>query len=86
MTLSLTLTCLWAVLANVIALFPSKRQHWPAAYGLIAVGIPLLGYVTYENGALVGLAVLAAGASILRWPVIYLWRWARQLAGWPGSG
>lgn len=75
MTLSLALACLWALIANVIAMFPSKRNHWPAAYGLIAVGIPLLGFVTYENGPWWGLAVMLAGASILRWPVRYLWRW-----------
>lgn len=81
MTLSLSLACLWAVVANVIAMFPSKRAHWPAAYGLIAVGIPLVGYVTYENGPFVGLLVLAAGASILRWPIIYLVRWLRRVLG-----
>ncbi|MCI2398147.1 DUF2484 family protein [Aliiroseovarius subalbicans] len=81
MTLSLSLACAWAVLANVIAMFPSRRAHWPAAYGLIAVGIPLLGYVTYENGPLVGLIVAGAGMSILRWPVIYLTRWLRTHLG-----
>jgi hypothetical protein len=84
MTLSLTLACAWAILASVIAMFPSRRQHWPAAYGLIAVGIPLLGYVTYENGALVGLVVLAAGASIMRWPVVYLWRRVKRAFGFNG--
>ena len=77
MTLSLTFACAWAVLANVIAMFPSRRQHWPAAWALIAVGIPILGYVTYENGPLVAIVVAAAGMSILRWPVIYLTRWVR---------
>lgn len=80
MTLSLVLACLWVVTASVIALFPSKRQHWPAAYGLIAVGIPLLGYVTYQNGPMVGLLCLVAGASVLRWPLIYLFRWLRRTA------
>jgi len=71
MTLSLTLACLWALAATVIALLPSKDHHWRAAYGLIAVGIPLLGYVTWQNGPMAGVLCLAAGASILRWPVIY---------------
>ncbi|WP_226549995.1 DUF2484 family protein [Celeribacter naphthalenivorans] len=78
MTLSLTLACFWAVLANVIAMFPSRRHHWPAAYVLIALGVPLLGFVTYENGPWIGLVVFAAGVSILRWPVVYLGRWIRR--------
>ncbi|MEM8632257.1 MAG: DUF2484 family protein [Pseudomonadota bacterium] len=86
MTLSLVLACLWAISANVIAVFPSKHHHWPAAYGLIAVGIPILGYVTYENGAFIGLLVLAAGMSILRWPVRYLFRWiGRTFVGQAGE-
>lgn len=77
MSMSLTLALIWLVLANVIAMFPSKRNHWPAAWGLIAIGIPILGYVTLENGPIYGLITLSAGASILRWPLIYLWRWLR---------
>lgn len=78
MSTSLVLACLWVVTASVIALFPSRRQHWPAAYVLIAIGIPLLGYITYQNGPLVGLLCLVAGASVLRWPVLYLFRWLRN--------
>lgn len=77
MSLSLILVCVWVLLACLGAMLPSRRHHWPLAYGLIAVGVPLLGYVTYQHGPWVGLACLAAGASILRWPVIYLWRWVR---------
>ncbi len=75
MNLSLILACLWVVSANLIAMLPSKDNHWTYAYILIGIGIPLLGYVTYENGPWWGLALLIAGMSILRWPVIYLWRW-----------
>lgn len=78
MSLSLILACLWAILAQVIALTPSKDHHWRVAYVLIAVGIPLLGYVMYENGPWVGLLVLLGAMSILRWPVIYLTRWLRK--------
>ncbi len=78
MSPSLVLAFLWIVLANVIAMFPSRRNHWPAAYGLIAVGVPLLGWVTYQNGPFVGLLALVAGASILRWPLIYLSRRMRR--------
>ena len=78
MTPSLIAAALWAVTANLIAMLPSKRGHWPAAWALIAVGIPLVGWVTYENGPVVGLVVLAAGVSILRWPVRFLLRWLRR--------
>jgi hypothetical protein len=80
MTLSLVLACLWAIVATVIAMLPSRDHHWRAAYVLIALGIPVIGGVTYQNGPVLGLIVLAAGASILRWPVIYLWRWLRRKA------
>ncbi len=79
MNLSLILAALWAIAANVLAMTPSKDNHWRRAYVLIAIGIPLLGYVTYENGPWFGLAVLLAGMSVLRWPVIYLGRWLRRL-------
>lgn len=78
MTLSLTLAALWALVANVLAMLPSRDNHWRRAYALIAAGIPILGYVTYENGPWWGLAVLIAGMSVLRYPVIYLGRWLRK--------
>lgn len=78
MSLSLILACVWAVVANVIAMLPSRDHHWRNAYMLIALGIPILGYVTYENGPWIGLIVLAGGMSVLRWPVIYLGRWLRR--------
>ena len=77
MNLWLLLACAWAVAANLAALIPSRDNHWRRAYVLIAVGIPILGYVTYQNGPWWGVAVLVAGMSILRWPVIYLGRWLR---------
>ena len=82
MTLSLIAVFLWMITANVLAMLPSKDHHWKRAYVLIAIGIPLLGWVTLQNGPWVGLLALAAGASVLRWPVIYLGRWMkRQVRG-----
>lgn len=81
MPLSLILACLWAVAANLVAMMPSRDHHWRSAYLLIGLGIPLVGYVTYETGPLLGLLVLAAGISVLRWPVIHLGRWFRGRAG-----
>ncbi len=78
MTLSLILAFLWVIIANISAMIPSKDNYWTRAYFLIGVGVPLLGYVTYENGPVWGMIFLAAGASMLRWPVVYLGRWIKQ--------
>ncbi|MDK3017979.1 DUF2484 family protein [Pseudodonghicola flavimaris] len=78
MSLSLILVCLWAVLANLLAMRPSRDNHWRLAYGLIATGIPLLGYVTWQMGPWVGLVLLLAGISVLRWPVYFLIRRLRR--------
>ena len=78
------LGCAWLIVANMLALLPSRDNHWARAYGLIALGVPLLGYITYTNGLLMGMIFLIAGASILRWPVIYLGRWMRRLMGRAG--
>jgi len=78
MTISLICALLWLVLANVLAMLPSKDNHWRRAYVLIALGVPLLGWVTLQNGPWVGLLVLAAGMSVLRWPVIYFGRWVKR--------
>ena len=78
MSLSLILACFWAIAANVTAMFPSKRNHWPAAYVLIALGVPILGYITLQHGPWIALLILAAGASILRWPLLYALRWLRR--------
>ena len=66
MTVSLILVCLWALVANVLAMTPSKDYHWRNAYILIGLGIPLLGFVTWENGPWIGLIVMVAAMSVLR--------------------
>lgn len=79
MTWSLIAFFAWALGANLLAMIPSRDNHWTRAYVLIALGIPLLGWVTYENGPFIGLICMAAGVSVLRWPVIHFWRWLRGL-------
>ena len=79
--LPLALSLVWLVAANVIGMFPSRDLHWRAAYVMIAIGVPLLGWATWESGPVVGLLLLAAGASILRWPVVFFWRWLRRQMG-----
>lgn len=78
MTISLILACVWALIATAIAMLP-RRFHWPGAVGLIATGIPLIGYVTWQNGPFFGLLLLAAGASVLRWPLLFLGRWVKRM-------
>lgn len=78
MSLSLIFACFWALIANVLAMTPSKDHHWRNAYILIAIGVPLVGYVTVQHGPWIGMLVVAGGCSILRWPVIYFTRWLRR--------
>lgn len=75
MSLPVLLACLWCIAANLAGLLPSKRKHWPAAYVLITLGLPVLAWVYIEDGIVHGLIFTLAGVSILRWPVRYLVRW-----------
>lgn len=81
MSLSLILACLWALVACLAAMLPSRDQHWRLAYVLIAAGLPILAFVGWRHGALAALVVLVAACSILRWPVIHLARWLRRRLG-----
>lgn len=81
MTGSLALAALWAVVTQAIALTPSRDLHWRAAYILIALGLPVLVWVFVQHGVWIGLLVLAAAGSVLRWPVLYLGRWLRRTLG-----
>ena len=85
MTPALIAALVWLVVANVIAMFPSRDHHWRAACVLIAIGIPLIGWVTWTGGPVIGLVILAAGVSVLRWPVIHLWRRLRGKGGNPAK-
>ncbi|MEJ6402624.1 DUF2484 family protein [Yoonia sp. 2307UL14-13] len=63
-------------------LVPSNDHHWRRAYVLMAVGVPLLVWVTWRDGPLIGFIGLAVGAAVLRWPVYYLYLWLmRQMGG-----
>ncbi|MEY8841591.1 DUF2484 family protein, partial [Cribrihabitans sp. XS_ASV171] len=64
----LILAAVWAVVANLLAMLPSRDNHWTRAYWLIACGIPILGWVSWQHGPWIGLLVLLAGMSVLRWP------------------
>lgn len=80
MTVSLFAALAWLVVANVTGMFPSKHKHWPQAYTLIALGLPILFWVFWESGPWFGVLVLIAACSVLRWPLRYLLRWLRRIA------
>ena len=74
--LSMTLFCLWIVIAAVLAMLPGK-YHWRGAYGLIAVIGPLLIYIWWDLGGWYALGATLAAMSVLRWPVRFVFRWVR---------
>ena len=78
---SIILACIWVLVAQLIAFLPSRDKHWRAAYGLMIVGLPLLVFVYVENGILLAIVMLFAGASILRWPVYYGFLKVRKIFG-----
>ncbi|MEJ8560184.1 DUF2484 family protein [Yoonia sp. GPGPB17] len=71
----------WVVLAFVMAAFPSNDNHWRRAYVLIAVGIPLLGWIIWHDGFLMGALALLVGGLVLRWPVYFLWQRVKRKLG-----
>ncbi len=85
MSVSFVAALVWLILANVIGFLPTRDHHWRAAYLLIAIGIPILGWVTYENGPIWGMVIAAGGASVLRWPVYFLARWVKRVVKGPAE-
>lgn len=80
-TLALASALIWLIGANLIGMMPSKDYHWSNAYKLIAVGVPILVWVAWTNGLIWAGVFLIAAGSVLRWPLVYLWRWVRNLGG-----
>lgn len=78
MTTSLGLACIWLVVANFRAMFPSKDHLWRFAYFMIAVGVPILIWVYVENGPWWALGLLVVGGWIMRWPMYYAWLWLKR--------
>ncbi|ABV94155.1 hypothetical protein Dshi_2421 [Dinoroseobacter shibae DFL 12 = DSM 16493] len=74
--LSLTLFCVWILVAAVIAVLPS-RYHWRGAFVLMALLVPLLGYIWAQLGPWYLLGAAVAAVSVLRWPVRYAMGWLR---------
>ena len=80
MTLALALMALWAVTASLLPLLvpPPGRQR--AVWALVALGIPLVGLLTWQHGPWVGMLVLGAGVVLLRWSVARVVRRSRDTA------
>ncbi len=86
MSAALVAACLWFIGANAVAMMPSRDRHWTAACWLIASGVPLLGWLTLMHGPVAGMLALAAGASVLRWPLVFLIRRVRGIGPGPMHG
>ncbi|CTQ50236.1 DUF2484 family protein [Jannaschia donghaensis] len=69
--------CLWVVVAWLLQVVLTAKQSWPAAYGLIVLGVPIVIWLTWSGGWVWGTVGAAVMLLVLRWPVIYLGRWIR---------
>lgn len=81
MTPSAIAALIWLLVVNLRGMFPSKDHHWRFAYVMIAIGLPILVWVWWQNGVWIALAVLIAAGWVMRWPVIYLGRWVKRRIG-----
>lgn len=68
MSVSLGFALVWGLMAALIAL-GLRQLCWTVAWVLIGSGVPLLGWMTYENGPVLGSFGLVAGALMLLAPV-----------------
>lgn len=70
--------CLWVIVAWVLSLVLTAKQSWPAAYVLIAAGVPILWLLWVQIAPWAALGGFVVGCVVLRWPVIYLGRWIKR--------
>jgi len=80
-TLALVAGLIWLIAANVVGMLPSRDQHWSNAYRLIAVGLPILIWIAVAKGLVWAALFLLAAASVLRWPLVHVWRWMKTRLG-----
>jgi hypothetical protein len=72
------LALVWLVVVNVRGMFPSRDHHWRFAYGMMILGLPILGLVWWFDGVWYAVFLLVLAGWVMRWPVIYGWRWLRR--------
>ncbi|SFJ53714.1 DUF2484 family protein [Jannaschia pohangensis] len=73
--------CLWVIVAWVLMLVLSAKQSWPAAYVLIAFGVPIVIWLGLSMGAVWAIGGAVTMGLVLRWPLRYFLRWLKGLAG-----
>lgn len=73
MTLSLTLACIWVLIATVIAFLPMRFQYVPGLT-LLTLAVPLLVFIAMQHGVWIVLLVLGGIISMFRRPLFYLGR------------
>ena len=65
--LTLAVSACWLLLACLLPFFrPHHRAR--AFWALVAVGVPVLGWLTLNWGPMLGVAGFALGLAILFWP------------------
>lgn len=70
----------WVLVGTVIGLAP-RRFHWRGAIVLLVTSLPLLFWIGTSAGLGWALGALAGMASILRWPLVFLFNRLRRLVG-----
>lgn len=70
---SLLLAAAWIVLACLLAM-ALRRQQGMTISVLIVLGIPVAGWITLQHGPVLGMAAIAMGACLMRWPLLRLMR------------
>ena len=77
----LIVVCAWVVLAAILQAIPTKRKHWPAAYGLMMLLVPVVLFCIAQSAWTALLFALVAASFILRWPLWYGWLWVKRRLG-----
>lgn len=70
------IACVWLIAANFAAIIPSSDNHWGRAYVLMATSVPLVILLGWTQGWMASMIFLVCAASILRWPLMLMWRWS----------
>ena len=84
--MALVALCLWVVVAWLLMVTLTAKQSWPAAYVLIAVGVPIVVWLGLAMGAALALLGVAVMMLVLRWPVRYGLRWIARKLGMRADG